>query len=50
VVHAGGALVEEKNGSIFGYVILDTEIGEVEALSVVLERQGWGIACRLFDG
>lgn len=47
LVTAGGALVEEQDGCLLGYAILDLDSGEVDAVFVDPGRQGRGIALRL---
>ena len=47
LVAAGGALVEEQDGCMLGYAILDLASGEVDAVFVDPGQQGRGIALRL---
>lgn len=47
LLEAGGGLVEEDDGSMLGYAILDLETGELDAAFVDPAHQGRGIAKRL---
>jgi GNAT superfamily N-acetyltransferase len=47
LLEAGGALVEEENGAVLGYAILNLETGELDAAFVDPAHQGRGIARRL---
>lgn len=47
LLEVGGALVEEENGQVLGYAILDLETGELDAAFVDPAHQGRGIASRL---
>lgn len=47
LLEAGGALVEEENGQVLGYAILNLETGELDAAFVDPAYQGRGIAGRL---
>lgn len=47
LLEAGGALVEEEDGRVAGYAILNLETGELDAAFVDPAYQGRGIARRL---
>jgi len=47
LLEAGGALVEEEDGQVLGYAILNLETGELDAAFVDPASQGRGIARRL---
>lgn len=47
LLEAGGALVEEEDGQLLGYAILDLRTGELDAAFVDPAHQGRGIARRL---
>lgn len=47
LLEAGGGLVEEEDGQVLGYAILDLETGELDAAFVDPAHQGRGIAGRL---
>ncbi|RZA33961.1 MAG: GNAT family N-acetyltransferase [Lysobacteraceae bacterium] len=47
LLEAGGGLVEEENGQVLGYAILDLQTGELDAAFVDPAHQGRGIARRL---
>jgi GNAT superfamily N-acetyltransferase len=47
LLEAGGALVEEEDGRVAGYAILNLETGELDAAFVDPAHQGRGIARRL---
>ncbi|MFN3791437.1 GNAT family N-acetyltransferase [Massilia sp.] len=47
LLEAGGALVEEEDGRVAGYAILNLETGELDAAFVDPAHQGRGIATRL---
>lgn len=47
LLETGGALVEEEDGRVAGYAILDLETGELDAAFVDPAHQGRGIARRL---
>lgn len=47
LIAAGGVLVEEEDGRLLGYAILDLDTGELDAAFVEPAQQGRGIARRL---
>lgn len=47
LIAAGGALVEEADGQLLGYAILNLDTGELDAAFVDPAQQGRGVARRL---
>ncbi|MEW6760815.1 MAG: GNAT family N-acetyltransferase [Pseudomonadota bacterium] len=47
LITAGGALVEEEDGQLLGYAILNLDTGELDAAFVDPAQQGRGVARRL---